>query len=1152
MNQARMRVAVKFFSVLSVAAFSSACTSGTSTSDWLSRTHAGLSSPASAASASAARSSSGGAAITLITGDRVRLRHLPDGATVVAVEPAPGRGGIGFFQSTRKDGNRQQIMVVPSDAAPLLAAGRLDPRLFNITELERQGFADERRATLPLIVTYSGHAPFSAMAAARTMHSLPSINGDAIIVAKENASAFWNALALGTSSHATSLMSAGIAKVWLDGKAQLLLDQSVPQIGAPQAWSLGLTGKGVTVALLDTGVALDHPDLAGKVALASDFTGTRPDGSDDVGHGTHCAGIITGSGAASQGKYKGVAPDVTLIVGKVCMPQGCDESAIIAGMQWAAPLARVVSLSLGGGPSDGTDPLSQAVNHLTAQYGTLFVIAAGNAGAAATVSSPAAADAALAVGSVSKQDVISDFSSRGPRIGDYAVKPDIAAPGGDIVSARAKGTPLGDDDPINDYYCRMSGTSMATPHVAGAAAILAELHPNWRADQLKAALMSTSKRLGNAGIFDEGAGRVDVARAVTQLTYASAGSVSFGSFAYPHNEPSMTKTITYHNDGNTAVSLTLSPAPLGPDGKPAPSGLFQFSATQLTVAAHGTADVGITFNPALLTEAGGLYGGLLSASDGSNSIDVAFDAFEEPESYDLTVQDISRAGGAPLSVSGTAFNAQTGDSTLIFNFDAKGKAVVRLPKGIYDVSGWDASASSVPNGPVEFTLASQPDVDLSRDTAVTWDCRLGQPLSVAVDRKTAVPIAEELSLVTQAAGKTFYSNFLSGFPAIPSPVSPTFAVPTKKRVKDYTYIFGYRVTMTEPLGSPPPANEEAYSYNLAFHEDGRIPRRLSYRAHDWELASLDSRYHSQGSSSSGAGGDYGYLANGVGGAFAYYATPYPSRRREYYTADGAISWYHERSPASSGDESISTVQFEKYSPGPGHAEWNRAPLGPAIGNPADGFGLQRAADFIVVSVPLFSASEDNHMTSEFAFVTSITGTTTLTGNGSVAKGQFVGPGYGYFQVPPDDTAYTLTATAARQATYSVLGTQASATWTFHSKLPAGTTPVQLPLMVVRAAGLIDDNDVAPAGELYLLALHVETQPGAPATVTDLGLEVSYDDGQSWQTAPVLRVADRGLALLVHPSKAGFVSLRASARDAAGNTATHTTIRAYAIAPRPLP
>ena len=152
------------------------------------------------------------------------------------------------------------------------------------------------------------------------------------------------------------------------------------------------------------------------------------------------------------------------------------DSSIIAGMEWAAHSgAKVVSMSLGGDPTDGTDPMSQAVNDLTAETGALFVVAAGNAGAARTVGSPGAAASALTVGAVDRDDNLAEFSSRGPRLGDNGLKPEITAPGVGIVAARAAGTTMG--TPVDDAYTTASGTSMATPHVAGAAAILAQEHP---------------------------------------------------------------------------------------------------------------------------------------------------------------------------------------------------------------------------------------------------------------------------------------------------------------------------------------------------------------------------------------------------------------------------------------------------------------------------------------------------------------------------------------------------------------------------------------------------------------------------------------------------------------------------------------------------
>src|SRR5262249_11006020 len=147
------------------------------------------------------------------------------------------------------------------------------------------------------------------------------------------------------------------------------------------AWARGLTGQGVVVAVLDSGIDASHPDLAGKVVDAETFIDDGLGTSDVFGHATHVASIIAGTGAASGGQFRGVAPDAQLLSGRVWDSGGfCPESAILAGVAWAAidQHAPIINLSLGGLDSPGQDPLEDAINQLSAQYGTLFVVAAGN------------------------------------------------------------------------------------------------------------------------------------------------------------------------------------------------------------------------------------------------------------------------------------------------------------------------------------------------------------------------------------------------------------------------------------------------------------------------------------------------------------------------------------------------------------------------------------------------------------------------------------------------------------------------------------------------------------------------------------------------------------------------------------------------------
>ena len=429
------------------------------------------------------------AKVTLITGDVVEVADAGGGRKAASVKPAPGREGIAFH-TIEVDGG---LRVLPSDAVPYISTGVLDADLFDVDELIADGFADSDAATLPLIVRYADPAGFRAqsLTGTTTTRPLESIGGAAVSASKTELPGLWDSLKPAAMTART--LDQGIAKIWLDGKVRPVLDKSVPQIGAPAAWQAGYEGAGVEVAVLDTGIDATHPDLVGKVQQAEDFSGSSTGPADHFGHGTHVAATIAGTGAGSAGTRKGVAPKADLLIGKVLGDDGYGyDSWIIAGMEWAAAEgAKVVNMSLGGDATDGTDPLSQAVDRITADTGTLFVVSAGNEGRDQSIGTPGAAASALTVGAVDRNDALAEFSSRGPRLGDDGLKPEITAPGVGIVAARATGTTMG--EPLDNLYTAASGTSMAAPHVAGAAVLLAQAHPDWKADRLKNALVSTAK-----------------------------------------------------------------------------------------------------------------------------------------------------------------------------------------------------------------------------------------------------------------------------------------------------------------------------------------------------------------------------------------------------------------------------------------------------------------------------------------------------------------------------------------------------------------------------------------------------------------------------------------------------------------------------------
>jgi hypothetical protein len=171
----------------------------------------------------------------------------------------------------------------------------------------------------------------------------------------------------------------------------------------------------------------------------------------------------------------------------------------------------------------------------------------------------------------------------------------------------------------------------------------------------------------------------------------------------------------------------------------------------------------------------------------------------------------------------------------------------------------------------------------------------------------------------------------------------------------------------------------------------------------------------------------------------------------------------------------------------------------------------------------------------------LTGTTTLSRDGTEVGTSPV-PGFAGFAVPDGPGSYALHITADRQVPWSVVGTHADVEWKFQDTAASGTL---LPLLVVRAIGPVDQQSRAPAGRLFPLVLKAQHQPGLPTVrLGSLRVEASYDDGLTWTVAPTLSWRDTGLALLRHPATPGFVSLRITASDTAGNSVSQTVIRAY--------
>ncbi len=282
---------------------------------------------------------------------------------------------------------------------------------------------------------------------------------------------------------------------------------NISMVNAEKTWQR-TTGRGISVAILDTGIDDDHPDL--RVCGGVSFVPNIKSWDDDHSHGTHCAGIVAARNDA--GGIVGVAPEAELYAVKVLSARGSGQTSwILAGMGWCVRnRIRVASLSLGSNVHSPDTPCSiayQTAAERLAEAGCVVVAAAGNSGRESNhwVGQPARCSGFMAVAAVDRNGRKADFSSWGPPSLDRLEGVEISAPGVAIRST----TPGG-------RYSIKSGTSMACPHVSGAAALVAEIRPTWSPAQIRERLKATAGDLGSPGNDPQtGTGLLDCLAAIS-------------------------------------------------------------------------------------------------------------------------------------------------------------------------------------------------------------------------------------------------------------------------------------------------------------------------------------------------------------------------------------------------------------------------------------------------------------------------------------------------------------------------------------------------------------------------------------------------------------------------------------------------------------
>ena len=479
----------------------------------------------------------------------MRASHFRSGKFVVIAIVCLLLIGAGVAQTLKKDvKSGKEMLMVKQDKNPKLTPG-LDAKI-------ESAKADEELSVIIFFKKKDGTEAAKTMAQSAAVYAVEAKGGKV----KHRYALVDAVSAMMTAGRIEELAASGdIERIYYDEVVSLpptqpvkpALSTSTQTIGANYVWeTLGYTGTGIKVAVIDTGINYSHPDLGGgfgsgkKVASGYDFANNDPDPMDDHGHGTHVAGTV-----AANGSIKGVAPNATLFAVKVLNSAGSGSlSSIIAGIDWSvANGADIISMSLGGTtqPTDEFESVLNMVSDAAVDKGVVVVVAAGNSGpGTGTIAYPGSSRKVITVGASDDKDTssigddtIAPFSSRGPSAFGR-LDPEVVAPGVNINSTSYTGN-----------YTIMSGTSMATPHVSGAAALLLQKNHSLTPAEVRRILMHTASNLTalNIHVFEKGAGIINLTNTFTYNISATIngddrweesiipGSSTFGNLVLSNN-----------------------------------------------------------------------------------------------------------------------------------------------------------------------------------------------------------------------------------------------------------------------------------------------------------------------------------------------------------------------------------------------------------------------------------------------------------------------------------------------------------------------------------------------------------------------------------------------------------------------------------------
>jgi hypothetical protein len=596
--------------------------------------------------------------------------------------------------------------------------------------------------------------------------------------------------------------------------------------------------------------------------------------------------------------------------------------------------------------------------------------------------------------------------------------------------------------------------------------------------------------------------------------------------------------VSYHNDGPAPITLNLEVALRFEDRSAAPAGMIRVAPATITVPAGGSRDVVVTVDTTGDTR-DGRYTGALVATGGDVRIETPVAIDRERESFDLTLRVVARNGTPGIGF--VTLSSLT--ATPMFGVIV-GEATLHLPRDRYaiDTIVFDEEA----------TFLGYPRFDLTANAAVDLDSRLSRPLAIHVpDTQLIGELTAQFYLdaaLEHTGGLIAFTSRGVRSAQLGPPLAPG-------EILSWVVI-----VMLGGESLDPPSDV----YQLARSERDHIITGWEQTIPVEQFATVEAS-HAASEGQTMVKAAVALLDDGTSGlllttglGFIYTG---PFHRTDHYYARG-FTWRPDIfvGPISAA---ISTSEILRdYLPGQTYLEhWNQAPFGPAFADRLelvdDGPvriiervtpGASRTADTLTLAPSMFSAQSvpprDDRSIWDHQRIALFRDGQRVIEHVDVQE-DALPP----VAVPPGSARYRFEQETTRPGDVFELSTRVAATWTFRSQHVAGSAPRILPLPTLRFSPALDDHNRSDA-RVLLLPIAIDRPPGASTpAIVHASVEVSFDDGAHWRPAPMLRLGDHAIALIIHPTGAHHVSLRGAARDVVGNEVEQTVIRAYALAPR---